>query len=151
MNKLFAILIMCSLLLPVLATEEQGAELATMNEETQEVIVPEQTELQNEFKTEIEQKQNTEPELLLPPKNTPRTKYKEPVGKKNLIKKFIIAMVCVAGTSIFLYGALSLYNKFRNALTPNQTVPPEGEQPLEAPNDLTDAIKTFVEKTRWDK
>ena len=59
-------------------------------------------------------------------------------------------MLCVAGTSVFLYGTLSIYNKFRDGFAANDSVQPEGEQPLESPADLTEAVKTFVEKTHWD-
>ena len=62
----------------------------------------------------------------------------------------IIAMLYVAGTSIFLYAVLSLYNKVRDAVITPDPIPPEGEKPLDSPVDLTEAVKTFVEKTHWD-
>ena len=78
------------------------------------------------------------------------SRYKEPVSKKVLVKKFIIAMLCVVGTSIFLYGTLSIYNKLRDGFVINGNSSTEGEQPLDAPNDLTEAVKTFIEKTHWE-
>ena len=130
MNKLFAILIMCSLSLPVLAIEEQEAVMDTQNSNAVE--------------------ETTQNDVVLPSeKQLIDTTYKQPMGKKKLAKKFIIAMLCVAGTSIFLYGTLSLYNKFRNGFFSDELTPPEGEKPLDAPNDLTEAVKTFIDKTHW--
>ena len=143
MKKLFAILIMCSLSLPVLATKGQGVDFARYSEQTLETFTTEEV-------GELNKSSVPEPDLETIPKSLP-SKYKQPLGKKKLAKKFIIAMLCVAGTSIFLYAALSLYNKIREGFGDSAIVPPEGEKPLDAPNDLTDAIKTFVEKTRWDK
>ena len=143
MKKLFAILIMCSLSLPVLATKGLGVDFARYSEQTLETFTTEEV-------GELNKSSVPEPDLETIPKSLP-SKYKQPLGKKKLAKKFIIAMLCVAGTSIFLYSALSLYNKIREGFGDSAIVPPEGEKPLDAPNDLTDAIKTFVEKTRWDK
>ena len=58
-------------------------------------------------------------------------------------------MLCVAGCSVFLYGTLSIYNKIRDGVLSQTQVPPEGEKPLDTPNDLTEAVKTFIEKTKW--
>ena len=44
MKKLFAILIMCSLSLPVLATEEQGVDFARYNEQALETFTTEEVE-----------------------------------------------------------------------------------------------------------
>ena len=129
MKKLFAILIMCSLSLPVLAIEEQEAGI-----EPQEQTVVEEV---------------AENEVQPAPTLEPESTYKQPTSKKKLAKKFIIAMVCVVGTSIFLYGTLSIYNKMHDLLVQG-TTPSEGEKPLDAPTDLTEAVKTFVEKTKWN-
>ena len=72
------------------------------------------------------------------------------MSKKKLAKKFIIAMLCVAGASVFLYGTLSVYNKIRDSFVSSAPELPEGEKPLDAPNDLTEAVKTFIDKTRWE-
>ena len=137
MNKLFAILIMCSLSLPVLAIEEQEVSPTPINEEKLEEIQPEEI---GEVNTPI-----IESDL---PATLP-SRYKEPIGKKKLAKKFLVAMLCVAGTSMFLYVTLSLYNRIRDGVVSQGPIPPEGEKPLDAPCDLTDAVKTFVEKTHW--
>ena len=142
MKKLFAILIMCLLSLPVPAIEEQAAEFAPAANNTVENVLPSDADDINN----IQMRQDvTAAEEQLP------SKFKEPTSKKNIVFKFIIAMLCVAGASVFLYVALSVYNKIRDNVSIGTTVtPPEGEKPLDSPNDLTEAIKTFVEKTKWD-
>jgi len=143
MNRIFVILLMCILSLPVIAIEGQEVELTPVNEETLEVIPPEETK---ELNSPISFEQNR---LPAPTQNL-NGQFKEPVSKKKLLKKFVIAMLCVAGTSIFLYGALSIYNKIRESLGVSKTEQLEGEQTLEAPSDLTEAVKSFVEKTHWE-
>ena len=143
MDKFFAILLMCILSLPVIAIEGQEVELAPVNEETLEVIP---TEEAKELNSPVSFEQNKIPA----PTQNLNGQFKEPVSKKKLLKKFVIAMLCVAGTSVFLYGALSIYNKIRNGLDVEKTEPLEGEQTLEAPSDLTEAVKSFIEKTHWE-
>lgn len=129
MKKLFAILIMCSLSLPVIAIEEQKAGIEPQNQNVVE--------------------ETATNDIQSAPVQEPDSTYKKPTSKKRLAKKFIIAMACVLGTSILLYGTLSIYNKMRDILAQG-TTPPEGEKPLDAPTDLTEAVKTFVEKTKWN-
>ena len=137
MKKLFAILIMLSLSIPVMAVEDTVE--SPQRGETLEVIQPEEA-------PELNQESSDEDTNLAPLPS----RYKTPYGKKNLAKKFLIAMLCVAGCSVFLYGTLSVYNKIRDNILTSEQVPPEGEKPLDAPSDLTEAIKTFIEKTKWD-
>ena len=130
MNKFFAILIILSLSLPVLAIEELESSIEPQKENVVEEVLPETTV-------------NTAPKQDLG--------LKQPISKKKLAKKFIIAMLCVAGTSILLYGTLSIYNKFRdNILSQGASLSDTGKQ-LDTPTDLTEAIKTFIDKTRWDE
>ena len=143
MNKLFSILIICSLSLPVLAIEGQEGEITPAQESALETLSPEESK-------ELTTEPPFESDLLPEPSQAMTGNFKKPISKKKLAKKFIIAMLCVAGTSIFLYGALSIYNKLRDGLFNETAILPEGQQPLETPNDITDAVKTFVEKTRWN-
>lgn len=144
MKKLFAILVMFSLSLPVPAITEGVNEGVNDGVNTVNVEPVATEELQKADTPELKEELKPVP-VALP------SKYKEPMGKKKLAKKFIIAMLCVAGTSIFLYGALSLYNKFRDGFFISQPpIPPEGERPLDTPKDLTEAVKTFIDKTHWD-
>lgn len=138
MKKLFAILIMLSLTVPVLAVEEQTE--VPENAETMEVIQPEDA---------AELNQDVETSDVIIPEETPLSPYKAPYSKKKLAKKFLLAMLCVAGCSAFLYGTLTVYNKLRDGVLTSAPTPPEGEKPLDAPNDLTEAVKSFIEKTKW--
>lgn len=140
MNKLFAILIICSLSLPVLAIEEQEADWVPLSRDNQETVAP---EYEQTAETPVVREELQPVPVALP------SRYKQPVSKKKLAKKFIIAMLCVAGASVFLYGTLSIYNKIREGFLPQVPIPPEGEKPLDAPDDLTEAVKTFIEKTKW--
>lgn len=143
MNKLFAIIIMCSLSLPVLAIEGQEADLGTSSNNTYEEVQNAVEELNQNVETKTE-------ETILPAsKQEINTQYKKPVSKKKLAKKFIIAMLCVVGASVFLYLSLSVYNRIRNIMLGQNSTQQEGETPLDTPVDLTEAIKTFIDKTKW--
>ena len=128
-------------MLPAIAVEEQEAGVTPQTQETLEVIEPEDIQ-------KIDNKVQDR-DLIPLPEQVAESKYKEPVSKKNLVKKFIIAMLCVVGTSIFLYVSLSVYNKIRDGVLAGSQPPAEGEQQLSSSNDLTEAIKTFIDKTRW--
>ena len=143
MNKLFAVLIIYSLSFPVFAISEQGMETVPYNQENLETLSTEEVK-------ELENTSSIEEHDLIPVPSSLPSRYKQPYGKKNLVKKFVIAMLCVAGTSILLYGTLSIYNKLREGFIASASLPPEGEKPLDTPDDLTEAVKTFVEKTRWE-
>ena len=77
--------------------------------------------------------------------------YKQPVSKRKVAKKFLLAMGGVGISSILHFVTLSLYNKVRSSIIEAaKEIPPEGETSLVTPESLTDAIKTFLEKTKWD-
>ena len=132
---------MCSLSMPVLAIDEQ--DYTPVSEESLEIIQPEDaTALHQDV---------TGQDTVLAPEETLPSRFKIPYSKKKLAKKFLIAMLCVAGCSVFLYGTLTVYNKIRDGIIASQTpIPPEGEKPLDAPSDLTEAVKTFIDKTKWE-
>lgn len=75
---------------------------------------------------------------------------KQPVSKRKIVKKFLLAMGGVAASSFLIFFGLTLYNKIRESFT-NQVKTPEGEISLETPEDLETAVKTFLDKTKWDK
>ena len=76
--------------------------------------------------------------------------YKQPVSKRKIAKKFLLAMAGVAISSIILYLLLSLYNKIRAGFAGSQEIDTGKEPSLETPDNLIDAVKTFLDKTRWD-
>ena len=74
--------------------------------------------------------------------------YKQPVSKRKIATRFLKAMAGVAVSSFIIFFMLTVYNKFRERFY-EQVKTPEGEVTLETPDNLTDAIKIFLEKTKW--
>lgn len=80
-----------------------------------------------------------------------QTPYKKPISRRKIVKKFLLAMLGVGFSSLVIYFGLSVYNKFREGLTTGSSSLNEEEKPkLSAPDDLTDAIKSFLNNTKWD-
>lgn len=73
---------------------------------------------------------------------------KQPVSKRKIAKKFLLAMAGVAVSSFSIYFILTIYNRIREGFVP-PTKTPDGEISLETPDDLSSAVKTFLEKTNW--
>ena len=120
--------------MPVLAEESAPSEL--LNQPTEELATKTTKKL---------------PDNNIEVQEIPTTKnmYKQPVSKKKIAKKFLLAMAGVAISSIFLYLALTLYNTIRKGLT--KTVSTETkEASLETPDDMQSAIKVFLDKTNWN-
>ncbi len=76
--------------------------------------------------------------------------YKQPVSKRKIAKKFLLAMAGVAISSIILFVLLTIYNKLRASFTNTQQIDTAKEPSLETPQNLTDAVRTFFDKTKWD-
>lgn len=127
MNKIFTIILLCILSLPVsvLADDnvlngiEQAPVVNTLDEDLDMAVEKEANEL-----------------------------YKQPISKRKIAKKFLIAMGAVAVSSISLFFILSLYNKIRENYF-YQTQILDDEKSLETPEDLNGAIKAFLDKTDW--
>ena len=75
------------------------------------------------------------------------TEYKQPVSKRKIAKKFLMAMGGVAISSFALFFLLTIYNRIRGNYENFKT--PENETSLETPKDYNSAVKIFLEKTRW--
>ena len=78
----------------------------------------------------------------------PATDYKQPVSKRKIASKFLKAMAGVGVSSFIIFFMLTIYNRFRERFI-EQVKTPEGEVTLETPDNLIDAIKIFLEKTKW--
>ena len=143
MKKLFAILIMLTLTVPIFAENIPEQESADIPAETTEVTVsPAQYDLlPKDTVSETEANSSTA---------FTKEQFKKPVSKKKLAKKFIIAMLCVVGASVFLYGILKIYNIICNNIGIQITDDKNTKQSLDAPQDITEAVKSFVEKTKWE-
>jgi uncharacterized membrane protein YvbJ len=120
------------------------------------LAIPCYAELVDEYVEDVPQTQtenllpDNKVEQTLPPTELPKSSaYKQPVSKKKIAKKFILAMSGVAISSIVIFLLLTLYNKFRNEFVA-QVKSVNGEIPLQSPDDMEGAIRTFLEKTKWD-
>ncbi len=76
--------------------------------------------------------------------------YKQPISRRKIAKKFLLAMAGVGISSVLLFVLLSLYNRIRTGIAPNKQDAQTGETSLVTPDNLQDAVKTFLEKTKWD-
>lgn len=75
--------------------------------------------------------------------------HKQPVSKKKIAKKFLMAMGGVALSSILLFLILTLYNKIRAGFLAPKAEQTNGETSLVTPENLTDAVRTFLDKTKY--
>lgn len=128
-NKVIIILLALVLVSPVFA-EEPSLE-NTENMPVTETVAPEVSTSTPE--PEIEQQNYA---------------YKQPVSRRKIAKKFLLAMAGVGISSILLFALLSLYNKIRGGVS-NQQTTPEGETSLVTPYSLEEAVRTFLDKTKY--
>lgn len=128
-NKVIIILLALVLVSPVFA-EEPSLE-NTENMPVTETVAPEVST--NTPEPEIEQQNYA---------------YKQPVSRRKIAKKFLLAMAGVGISSILLFALLSLYNKIRGGVS-NQQTTPEGETSLVTPYSLEEAVRTFLDKTKY--
>ena len=75
------------------------------------------------------------------------TEYKQPLSKRKIAKKFLLAMSGVGISSFLIFFLLTIYNRIRESYCDVKT--PDGEFSLETPTDLEKAVKNFLEKTKW--
>ena len=73
--------------------------------------------------------------------------YKQPVSKRKIAKKFLLAMGGVAASSVVIFLLLSVYNKVRQGFVQAKT--DEIENSLETPTDIDEAVRAFLNKTNW--
>lgn len=79
---------------------------------------------------------------------TPQMPYKQPVSKRKIAKKFLLAMGGVGASSVIIFLILSLYNKVRESFSSGVKTS-DGEVSLETPDDLQGAVRAFLDKTNW--
>ena len=132
-NKFFTLLIMLTLVSPVIAEPENASIPETLTPIRQE-------EVAEDYSSTVKED--------LPVLDT--IPHKQPVSKKKVAKKFLAAMAGVGISSLMLFLILTLYNKIReNLLQAKKEIPPEGETSLVTPDNLVDAVRIFLEKTKW--
>ncbi len=146
-NRLIIILITLILPLSVFAIDEQVVPIdePVYLEHTKDVsdeLQPQETEdIQS-----ISLEQETTSAAIKEEENP--MPYKQPISKRKLIKKFLLAMFAVGASSLVLYFGLTLYNKFRdNPVVQIKT--PDGKTPLSEPQDIEGAVDIFLDKTKW--
>lgn len=88
-----------------------------------------------------------EEKLTTTPINT-QNQYKQPTSKRKIAKKFLAAMGGVVASSLTLFILLTVYNKIRDNVK-NRVKTPDGEVSLQTPDDIKNAIKTFLEITKF--
>ena len=126
-NKILTIVIALMLVSPVIAEEATGEALMPIAETMQENVQTTQEKL---------------PQLDTIP-------YKQPVSKKKMAKKFLIGMGSVAVSSILLFLILTVYNKIRESILASKQDQQSGETSLVTPENLTEAVRIFLDKTKY--
>ena len=126
MNKLFAIILVALLSLPVSvwAVDENA-----VAEESAPIV-------------------NTLDEDVIEQKQVETSQFKEPTSKRKIAKKFLAAMAGVGISSLAIFFMLTVYNRIREGFQ-NRVKTPDGETSLETPEDLNGAIRVFLDKTNW--
>ena len=144
-NKFFAILILALLSLPVSVWAVDG--YAGVGVGANEGVSQELNEGINENVGDetASAAQETPQEV----QDLPTNPYKQPVSKKKIVMKFLAAMLGVGISSVTIYVGLTLYNKVRDGFA-GEVHTPEGETPLNTPEKMEDAVKTFLDKTKWE-
>lgn len=132
-NKIFAIILTVLLSLPI--------SISAVNADLNEPIEISQT-------VETEAESVLEKELAEVSDAVKDDSYKQPISIRKIAKKFGFAMMGVAISSFLIFFSLSVYNRVRETVI-GRVKTPEGETSLSTPENLTDAIKVFLEKTRW--
>lgn len=125
-NKIFVIILIAFLALPITVWAENNAQI----EESNTVV--------NTLDEDIEEQ-----------KEVNKNQYKQPVSKRKIAKKFLAAMGGVAVSSFAIFFLLTVYNRIREGLH-TQIKTSDTETSLETPDDLNSAVKIFLDKTKWD-
>ena len=137
-NKILTILLALTLSLPVYSTQEGEVSSIQQNNITEEIVQEEEQDVLPDAIEEI-------PETVLN-----QDSFKQPTSKRKIAKKFLFAMFSVVVSSLVIFAGLSIYNKLRE----NNSVPlnNKNDEPssLETPDNLNDAIKSFLDRTHWE-
>lgn len=143
-NRIFTILLVLTLAMPIAVNAEIFSE-PLVNPALEETLSPLPSDTLEETIEELP------PEL-----NDPNSyAFKQPVSKKKIVKKFLLAMLGVTISSVVLFVLLSLYNKVRQTLIDGASAVQKfsvdnEETSLQTPESLAQAIKIFLDKTKWN-
>ncbi len=139
-NKIITTLLFVTLVLPLCAEPENTASYDVLPIEKTEAV--QQDVIQDESQ-----------ETLLPAapvENISSESFKTPISKRKIVKKFILAMLGVVVSSLIIYFGLSIYNKIRDGFLSESSFAKDDDRLLSTPNDITEALKSFLERTKWD-
>lgn len=132
MNKLFAIILTLFLSLPVsvwAVDENIQTENPTKIEESAPIV----NSLDEDI---VEQEKNEE------------NQFKQPTSKRKIAKKFLAAMGGVGISSFAIFFLLTVYNRIREGFQDQIKTTGAGTS-LETPQNMNEAIKSFLDKTNW--
>lgn len=146
-NKIITIITVISLCMPVLAVDENmiSPNLQEQNPGIETVATEEVSAGETE---NIITEEASQSEVVSEENNA--TPYKQPTSKKKIMKKFLLAMLGVAGSSILLFAILSIYNRVVYGKESTRSELKRGESQLETPETINEAVKSFVDKTTWE-
>lgn len=129
MNKLFTAILLVLLSLPISAWAVDNNDALAQPTAAQEIEAPAINTLDEDLENA-------------------KTEYKQPISKRKIAKKFLAAMGGVGISSFLIFFLLTLYNRVREqVLNPVKT--PDGETSLRTPDNLGNAVKSFLENTKW--
>ena len=141
-HKIIGLILILALLTPVIQTR------AVENTEEPFTELPSVEEL-SEPARQVNRLDEDIVEPVVSEKPVSKIPHKQPISKKKLVKLFFKAMIAVGISCIALYVGLTAYNRIRGVVIETAVKTPDGETPLSAPNGLEDAVKIFLEKTKW--
>lgn len=132
MNKLFAIILTLFLSLPVsvwAVDENIPTENPTKVEESAPIV-------------------NTLDEDIIEQEKNEENQFKQPTSKRKIAKKFLAAMGGVGISSFAIFFLLTVYNRIREGFQ-DQIKTTDAGTSLETPQNMNEAIKSFLDKTNW--
>lgn len=136
-NRIIVLILALMFSMPVFST--QGSSYFTDLEPVETPITAETTPVETE---DVKMPELPNKELYIP--------HKQPISKKKLAKKFLLAMLCVGLCSLVLYVGLSVYNKIREGFISSLPQMPDARTVLNESDTISEAVRTFLEKTKWD-
>ena len=139
-NRVCIILLIVSLILPVYAELDEDIIENKNTGSFEEVTLNEQSGIEQDSDLI---NQESAPKTLI------SNQYKNPTSKKVIIKKFLFAMFGVLLSSFLIFAGLSVYNKIRKGIL-EQIMPADSDSSLSIPGDINEAVKGFVERTKWE-
>ena len=144
-NKIFSIVLALALLMPAMVMAEdiysnilnppQAVEVPLTQTSATEPVQSDDLAVQNEKQAVQEPAVKSDG-------------FKQPISRKKIAKKFLLAMAGVLISSLLIFFILTFYNRLREKFL-NQIKTPEGETSLETPDDLEGAVRSFLDKTNW--